>query len=63
MSLAPKAARREWTGLAVLSLPTMLIAMDLTVLYLAVHWPRISHPAARSSCGSSTSTASWWRGS
>ncbi len=33
---AAKASRREWIGLAVLALPTMLIAMDLTVLYLAV---------------------------
>lgn len=31
-----KAGRREWIGLAVLLLPTMLIAMDLTVLHLAV---------------------------
>ncbi|HMR32678.1 MAG TPA: MFS transporter [Geminicoccaceae bacterium] len=36
MSLAQKATRREWVGLAVLSLPTILISMDLTVLYLAV---------------------------
>lgn len=33
---APRAGRREWLGLAVLSLPAMLLAMDLTVLYLAV---------------------------
>ncbi|MFN8440785.1 MAG: MFS transporter [Caldilineaceae bacterium] len=32
----PKAGRREWIGLAVLMLPTLLIAMDLTVLHLAV---------------------------
>jgi DHA2 family multidrug resistance protein-like MFS transporter len=31
-----KAGRREWIGLAVLMLPTLLIAMDLTVLHLAV---------------------------
>jgi DHA2 family multidrug resistance protein-like MFS transporter len=36
MTPPPKAGRREWIGLAVLSLPTVLIAMDLTVLYLAV---------------------------
>ena len=32
----PSASRREWIGLAVLMLPTLLIAMDLTVLHLAV---------------------------
>ena len=32
----PRAGRREWIGLAVLMLPTLLIAMDLTVLHLAV---------------------------
>lgn len=32
----PRAGRREWAGLAVLSLPAMLLAMDLTLLYLAV---------------------------
>lgn len=32
----PKAGRREWLGLAVLMLPTLLIVMDLTVLHLAV---------------------------
>lgn len=32
----PKAGRREWIGLAVLVLPTLLISMDLTVLNLAV---------------------------
>jgi DHA2 family multidrug resistance protein-like MFS transporter len=31
-----RAARREWIGLAVLTLPAMLISMDLTVLHLAV---------------------------
>lgn len=30
------AGRREWIGLAVLMLPTLLIAMDMTVLHLAV---------------------------
>lgn len=34
--LLPRAGRREWIGLAVLMLPTLLIAMDLTVLHLAV---------------------------
>jgi MFS transporter, DHA2 family, multidrug resistance protein len=31
-----RAGRREWIGLAVLMLPTLLIAMDVTVLHLAV---------------------------
>jgi MFS transporter, DHA2 family, multidrug resistance protein len=33
---APRAGRREWIGLFVLMLPAMLLAMDLTVLHLAV---------------------------
>ncbi|WP_121394668.1 MFS transporter [Actinokineospora cianjurensis] len=33
---APRATRKQWLGLAVLALPTMLIAMDLTVLHLAL---------------------------
>jgi DHA2 family multidrug resistance protein-like MFS transporter len=36
----PQAGRREWLGLAVLMLPTLLIVMDLTVLHLAV--PQLS---------------------
>ncbi|MFC9750877.1 MFS transporter [Streptomyces niveus] len=32
----PRAGRREWTALAVLSLPAMLITLDNTVLHLAV---------------------------
>jgi DHA2 family multidrug resistance protein-like MFS transporter len=32
----PRAGRREWIGLAVLALGTMLYSMDLTVLHLAV---------------------------
>lgn len=32
----PRAGRREWTGLALLALPAMLVSMDLTVLHLAV---------------------------
>ncbi|GAA5041621.1 DHA2 family multidrug resistance protein-like MFS transporter [Thermocatellispora tengchongensis] len=31
-----RAGWREWTGLAVLALPTLLVSMDLTVLHLAV---------------------------
>ncbi|MDT9687984.1 hypothetical protein Q5762_06375 [Streptomyces sp. P9(2023)] len=32
----PRATKREWIGLAVLALPSMLVTMDLTLLYLAV---------------------------
>jgi MFS transporter, DHA2 family, multidrug resistance protein len=39
-SSGPRATRREWAGLAVLALPCLLYAMDLTVLNLAV--PRLS---------------------
>jgi DHA2 family multidrug resistance protein-like MFS transporter len=35
-----RAARRDWIGLAVLSLPCLLVSMDLTILNLAV--PQIS---------------------
>jgi MFS transporter, DHA2 family, multidrug resistance protein len=31
-----RAGRREWLGLAVLALPTLLVTMDLSVLFLAV---------------------------
>src|SRR5215207_11444692 len=36
LSHHPKATRREWIGLAVIALPCLLYAMDLTVLTLAV---------------------------
>ncbi|NJM09150.1 MFS transporter [Candidatus Gracilibacteria bacterium] len=36
MAIPLRATRREWLGLAVLLLPTLLIVMDLTVLHLAV---------------------------
>lgn len=42
-----RAGRREWTGLAVLALPTMLIGLDMSVLHLAA--PALSeqlHPSA-----------------
>ncbi|MDQ3693812.1 MAG: MFS transporter [Chloroflexota bacterium] len=45
--VAPRAGRREWIGLAVLILPTLLIAMDLTVLHLAV--PALSRDLAPTS--------------
>jgi hypothetical protein len=59
----PRAGRREWIGLAVLSLACVLYVMDLTVLYLALppSAPTWSRPAP-SCCGSSTSTGSSWPG-
>jgi MFS transporter, DHA2 family, multidrug resistance protein len=43
----PRAGRREWTGLAVLALPCVLLTMDLTVLYLAVpSLARDLHPSS-----------------
>ncbi|WP_129667541.1 MFS transporter [Phytoactinopolyspora endophytica] len=33
-----KAGRREWIGLAVLTLPALLASMDLSVLFMAVPW-------------------------
>src|ERR1700759_3374393 len=35
-SRPPKAGVREWTGLALLSLRTMLVFLDLTVMFLAL---------------------------
>src|SRR5689334_7166969 len=35
-SSPPRAGRREWTALAVLFLPVLLISMDVTVLYFAI---------------------------
>src|SRR5215470_11310326 len=43
----PQAGRREWTGLAVLLLPLLLVSMDVSVLYFAV--PFISAGLAESS--------------
>lgn len=34
--MEPKAGRREWTALAVLMLPLLLVSMDVSVLYFAV---------------------------
>ena len=31
-----RAGRREWIGLAVLALPTLLLSLDMSVLHLAV---------------------------
>jgi DHA2 family multidrug resistance protein-like MFS transporter len=35
-----RAGRREWTGLAILALPTLLLSLDISVLYLAL--PHVS---------------------
>ena len=35
-SAAPRATQREWIGLAVLALPTLLLSLDVSVLYLAL---------------------------
>ncbi|GGP03828.1 MFS transporter [Nonomuraea glycinis] len=43
---ASRAGRREWAGLAVLALPTVLLALDLSVLHLAV--PHLSAALAPS---------------
>src|SRR6266508_5698014 len=39
----PRATRREWVGLAVLALPTLLVSLDLFVMLLAV--PHVSAAA------------------
>src|SRR5260370_12341424 len=33
---SPRATRRDWLGLVVISLPGLVVVMDLTILYLAV---------------------------
>src|SRR5918997_1166214 len=33
-----RAGNREWTGLAVLTLPALLASMDLSVLFMAAPW-------------------------
>ncbi|KAF0848523.1 MFS transporter [Nocardia caishijiensis] len=43
----PTAGAKEWIGLAVLALPTLLISMDMSVLYLAI--PHISEALRPSS--------------
>ncbi|MFJ3600800.1 MULTISPECIES: MFS transporter [unclassified Streptomyces] len=44
---APRAGRREWIALAVLSLPTMLLMLDINVLMLAL--PQLSEDLGASS--------------
>ena len=59
---SPRPRRRaaSWLGLAVLMLPTVLLALDMTVLHLAA--PRLSadrrNPPVINCCGSWISTAS-----
>ncbi|MBB4929618.1 DHA2 family multidrug resistance protein-like MFS transporter [Lipingzhangella halophila] len=43
----PRAGQREWLGLAVLALPTLLLSVDMSVLYLAV--PHLAADLAPSS--------------
>jgi MFS transporter, DHA2 family, multidrug resistance protein len=45
--IVPRATRRDWIGLAVLILPTLLIAIDMTILNLAV--PALTRDLAPSS--------------
>lgn len=49
---APRADRRTWLGLAVLTLPVMLVSMDVSVLYLAI-------PAITSALDPSASAQLW----
>jgi MFS transporter, DHA2 family, multidrug resistance protein len=54
-----RAGRREWVGLAVLALPTLLLALDASVLFLALpHLVQTWSQVALSCFGSPTSTAS-----
>ncbi|RZQ66011.1 MFS transporter [Amycolatopsis suaedae] len=47
-----RAGRREWTGLAVLALPTLLLALDVSVLYLAL-------PTLSTDLGASSTEQLW----
>ena len=49
---APRAGRREWVGLAVLALPTLLLSLDLSVLYLAL-------PSLSADLGASATQQLW----
>lgn len=44
--VATRAGRREWTALAVLCLPLLLVSMDVSVLFFAV--PHIAEALAPS---------------
>jgi hypothetical protein len=45
-----KAGGREWAGLVVLALPTLLLSIDVSVLYLAL--PKMSAALGATSCKS-----------
>jgi len=46
-----RAGRKEWTGLAVLLLPLLLVSMDVSVLYFAVPFiARDLEPAGGGCC-------------
>ena len=47
-----RAGRREWIGLAVLALPTLLLSLDLSVLYLAL-------PSLSADLGASSTQQLW----
>ncbi|MEV6694562.1 MFS transporter [Micromonospora sp. NPDC051196] len=51
-SPAPLAGRREWLGLAVLALPTLLLSLDISVLFLAL-------PALNADLGASSTQQLW----
>src|SRR4030095_3894001 len=45
--LTPRAGRREWSGLPVLVLPSLLVSVDLSVLFLAL--PKVAEDLLPSS--------------
>jgi DHA2 family multidrug resistance protein-like MFS transporter len=45
----PVAGRREWIGLALLGLPTLLLSLDVSVLYLALPHPVVVNEFAPAS--------------
>jgi hypothetical protein len=56
-----RAGFREWVGLAVLALPTLLVSIDVFVMLLALpHLARDWERAAPSSYGSPMATGSCW---
>lgn len=52
MNVGPKAGRREWIGLAVLALPTLLVSLDTFVMLLAL-------PPVAAGLGASSSQQLW----
>ena len=49
---AIRAGRREWVGLAVLALPTLLLSLDLSFLYLAL--PNVAYSGNWTVAGDNT---------